>query len=204
MRLIPLRASDTSPARYLRASDTSPAGYLRASDTSSAKYLRASATSSARLILSIYPPARPPPSSLSSARLIPPRICYDACSLSSARLLPPRVCYRPPPPSRRSLSSARLIPPRPPRDTSARLIPFSAGDLRASDTSSARLILSIYPPARPPPPPPSRTLLQLRASDTSARLIPRGGDRGLPSVHSEEQAGGHAERWRHRPEMQTI
>ena len=96
----------------LRASDTSPAGYLRASDTSSP-----------RLILSIYPPARPPPPpsrrSLSSARLIPPRLCAPAtfsagCLRASdtspagagyLRGIPLRVCYLP------RDTSARLLPP---------------------------------------------------------------------------------------------
>ena len=135
MRLIP-----PPRARGYLPRGIPPAGYL---------CLRASDTSSARLILSIYPPCPPPPS-----RTLPQLRASD----TSARLIPPLRD-----------TSARLIPP--PRDTSVRLIlpprdtsPAGYLCLRASDTSSARLILSIYPPARPPPP----RVRSLR----SARLIP--------------------------------
>ena len=114
-----------------RASDTSRAGYLRASDTSPAGCLPRD-----------------------TSRGTPPRVCYLPSIV--LRGPPPPLAYAPSAP-RGSYLSARLIPPA--RDTSARLIPpprdtsSPAGYLRASDTSSARLILSIYPPARPPPPP---------------------------------------------------
>ena len=139
-------------------------GYFRASDTSARlipppRDTCASDTSSARLILSIYPPARPPP--LPSILLRgPPPLAYApsaACgSYLSARLIPfPRD------------TSVRMIPP--PRDASRGI--RSRGIPPARDTS-ARLLPPLYPPARPPPPLRVRSLssarlIPLRASDTS-------------------------------------
>ena len=151
----------------------------------------------ARLILSIYPPRLPFPPPTYGPAPYPLLRASD----TSARLIPPEEELRASDTSARLVACARLIlsiyppPPSPPPTYGPAPYPLlrasdtsPAGYLRASDTCSAsnvcmdtstrlvacaRLILSIYPP--PPSPPPTYLPAPyplLRASDTSARLIP--------------------------------